>query len=148
MFNFPLEAPHGVLIVVPRRNGQAVMHTQMWWVGDVWLWVWAVKEETWTGARWGHLGKWGEPQGRAQELSEVMAAVHSHPQSDTYSTETTCSKPLTSHPKGLRLREGKELARQTSAPAWRGASAPGLTFTRVSPTSRLPIHTARDMQTT
>lgn len=38
-FNFPLEAPHGVLIVVPRRNGQAVMHTQMWRVGNGWLWV-------------------------------------------------------------------------------------------------------------
>lgn len=86
------------------------MHTQMWRVGNVWLWVWAVKEKTWTGARWGHLGKRGEPQGRAQGLSEVMAAVHSHPQSDTYSTEAMCSKALTSHPKGLRLREGKELA--------------------------------------
>lgn len=60
----------------------------MWRVGNVWLWVWAVKEETWTGARWGHLGERCEPQGRAQGLSEVMAAIHSHPQSDTYSTET------------------------------------------------------------
>lgn len=34
----------------------------------------------------------------------MMAAVHSYPGSDTYSTENICSKPLTSHPKRLRQR--------------------------------------------
>lgn len=44
------------------RMKETVVHTQMWWVRNVWLWVWAVKEEKGPGASWGQLREGSSPQ--------------------------------------------------------------------------------------
>ena len=94
---------------------ETVVHTQMWWVRNVWLWVWAVKEEKGPGASWGQPGEGSSPQRGLKErqrwwlLSTVPRGL-----GYTGSTETIFFKPLTSYPERLRLRKGKDLAMGTS----------------------------------
>lgn len=91
------------------RKKQTVVHTYKWWVGNVWLRVWAVMEGKGPAASWGQLGKrvWAP-----REDSRNVRGGGCCPQylgGDTGSTETICSEPLTSHPETLRLGKRKEL---------------------------------------
>lgn len=120
--------PTRALMVLPERIRQTVVRTQMWRAANVRLRVWAAKEERWMAASWNRWGRGSSPQGGPEDCQR-QRLPSAGPGADTGSTETICSKPLTSHPKRLRLSAGRELAARL-----------GLTFSRASSTSSTYAH--------
>lgn len=76
VLNFLLGTPHGVLIALPGRNGQTVVCTQMWWVGNMRLWGWVVKER-WTATSCNSRRRGSGPQGRPEDCQRrwLLSAV-------------------------------------------------------------------------